>query len=123
MDDVKENDGRPLPWHDTATCEDATCKGPMVPVRDMANGYGGPPDSRIACAACGLGRIGSSEDVAKTERSYRAFELLDAGRIHPDRGCARCGGALLLERARLCEVCVEKDNEERQVSLFAEVKS
>lgn len=117
-DDTRPHGGRPLPWHDTATCEDATCKGPMVPVRDMPNGYGGPRDSRIACAGCGLGRVGSPEDVAKTERSYAAFELLDAGMVHADRGCARCNGALMMDRQRLCEGCVEEHNFEQQGVLF-----
>ena len=117
------NGGRPLPWHDTATCDDATCMGPMVPVRDMANGYGGPPGSRIACAACGLGRVGTAEDMAKTERSYRAFLLWDAGKVHPDRGCEICNDALPLDRFRLCESCVVGDNAKRQASLFPEVVS
>lgn len=91
----------------------------MVPVRDMPNGYGGPASSRIACCACGVGRIGTPEDVAKAERSYRAYRLYDAGEVHPDRGCARCNGALSLERSRLCERCVDDDNAERQSRLFA----
>lgn len=119
---AETNGGRPLPWHDTATCEAPGCKGPMVPVRGMANGFGGPADSRIACAACGTGRVGTPEDVAKTERSSRAFELYDAGSVHPDRGCARCNGPLTLDRQRLCAGCVEKDTAERQVPLFPEAK-
>lgn len=118
MDETKPNGGRPMPWHDTATCEDATCKGPMVPAWDMPNGHGGPRDSRIACAACGLGRVGTSEDVEKTSRAHTAYALLDAGKIHGDRGCARCNGALPLDRVRLCSDCVEKDNAERQAVLF-----
>lgn len=124
------NGGRPLPWHDTARCEapDAqyagvaaergACGGPMVPARAMPNGYGGPRNSRIACAACGHGRIGTPEDVAKTERAHRAWELYEAGTIHTDRCCARCGGVLMLDRVRLCASCVDADNAERQASLF-----
>lgn len=112
------NNGRPLPWHDTATCEDPTCLGPMVPAGSMPNGYGGPPGTRIACAACGEGCIGSPEDVAKVERAYRAWEMYEAGLIHADRGCSRCNGPLPLDRERLCAPCVSKDNDERQAHLF-----
>jgi hypothetical protein len=126
------NNGRPLPWHDTATCsepdaqyagvsaEQGACGGPMVPVRAMPNGYSGPRDSRIACAACGQARAGSPAEVEKVERAYRAFELLESGLIHADRGCERCNGPLTLDRFRLCSGCVEKDNRERQSSLFPE---
>lgn len=90
----------------------------MVPAGQMSNGYSGPPGTRIACAACGHGRVGSPEDVRKTLASARAFELYEDGLVHVDRGCARCNGPLLLERQRLCAACVEKDNVERQVPLF-----
>jgi hypothetical protein len=117
------NNGRPLPWHDTARCEapdsdGGVCGGPMVPVAEMPNGYGGPRRSRIACAACGAARVGSAEDVAKTERASRAFRMLDAGLIHTGRGCDRCNAPLPLDRLRLCSGCVSKDNAERQASLF-----
>lgn len=117
------NNGRPLPWHDTATCDEKAgdggyCGGPMVPAGQMANGYGGPSGSRIACAACGHGRIGSAADVAKTERAARAWEMYEDGTIHADRGCARCNGPLPLDRERLCAPCVAQDVAERQASLF-----
>lgn len=124
------NNGRPLPWHDTATCdapdgqyagvaaERGVCGGPMVPVGEMVNGYGGERGSRIACVACGMGRVGTPEDVAKAERSFRAWEMCEAGLIHMDRGCARCNGPLPLDRERLCAACVAKDNAERQACLF-----
>lgn len=114
------NNGRLLPWHDTATCDDKTCRGPMVPAGQMPTGYGGPPGTRIACAACGHGRIGSPEDVAKTLRAARAWEMYEAGTIHSDRGCLRCNGPLPLDRERLCVPCVEKDNADRQAPLFPE---
>lgn len=115
---MKANNGRPLPWHDTATCEDQTCKGPMVPAGSMPNGHGGPRGTRIACAACGHGRIGNPADVAKTLRAAKAWEMYEDGLIHTDRSCARCNGPLLLERERLCTGCVEKDNAERQAVLL-----
>lgn len=116
---MSANNGRPLPWHDTATCEEAGCMGPMVPAGKMANGHGGPAGTRIACAACGHGRVGTAEDVARTERAHRAWELYEAGLVHTDRGCARCNGALHLYRQRLCGPCVDKDNAARQVPLFS----
>jgi hypothetical protein len=131
---MSRNNGRPLPWHDTARCtasdaqyagvaaERGTCGGPMVPVRDMHNGYSGPSGSRIACTACGEAKVGTPAEVAKVERAHRAFELLEAGTIHADRGCQRCNGPLPLDRERLCATCVEKDNRERQASLFPEVR-
>jgi hypothetical protein len=131
----ERNNGRPMPWEDTATCTrfearwkgdvgrpDGVCGGPMVPVRDMPNGYSGPSGSRIACAACGEAKVGTTTEVAKVERAHRAFELLEAGTIHADRGCQRCNGPLPLDRERLCATCVEKDNRERQASLFPEVR-
>jgi len=90
----------------------------MVPVGKMVNGYGGPLGTRIACVACGHGRIGSPEDVAKAERAYRAWGMYEDSSIHTDRGCARCNGPLPLDRTRLCAQCVEADNAERQSSLF-----
>lgn len=42
-------------------------------------------------------------------------------KIHADRGCSRCNGALPLDRVRLCADCVEADNAERQSVLFPEV--
>jgi len=110
------NNGRPLPWHDTATCEDPDCLGPMVPA---GAGERCGPDGRIMCAACGHGRIGSPADVAKVERASHAWHLYETGAIHTDRGCTRCGGVLPIARERLCARCVEKDNAERQGSLFA----
>lgn len=126
------NNGRPLPWHDTANCNasDAEyagvaarkgkCGGPMVSVSRMANGFDGPRDSRIACCACGKARRGTPEDVEKVARSDRAFDLWAAGRVHADRGCAKCNGPLLLERERLCGPCVERDVADRQCVLFSE---
>ncbi len=114
------NGGRPLPWVDCPTCP--ACLMPtMVPVRSMGNGHGGGAKARIACSFCGIGRRGSPRDVAQAERAERAYELHLAGKIHEDRGCARCNGPLLLERFRLCEGCVEQDNAARQVPLFPEV--
>ena len=115
------NNGRPLPWHDTATCERKGCDGPMVPVEAMGNGYSGPAGSRIACAACGEARVGAPDDVAKTRRADEAFHLYQSDLVHTDRGCERCNAALRLDRSRLCDPCVEKDNAERQASLFLEV--
>lgn len=117
------NNGRPLPWHDTAKCERKECGGPMVPVEAMGNGYSGPTGSRIACAACGESRVGTPEDVAKTRRANEAFHLWQADLVHPERGCERCNAALRLDRVRLCAPCVAKDNAERQASLFSEVIS
>lgn len=131
---METNKGRTLPWHDTARCEasDApyagvsaergVCGGPMAPVRAMSNGYGGGSNARIACLACGEGRIGTPEDVAKTERAHRAFEMYEAGTIHADRGCSRCNGPLPLDRTRLCASCVDVDNADRQASLFSEAR-
>jgi hypothetical protein len=130
---VTLNNGRPLPWHDTATCEASdsayagvaaergVCGGPMVPVEDMPNGYSGPPGSRIAYAACGTARVGTPEDVERTRRAARAHDLWLKDLVHPDRGCARCNAALPLDRERLCAPCVAKDNAERQAPLFSEV--
>jgi hypothetical protein len=126
------NNGRPLPWHDTPSCRqpfhsigpdspsamDGVCGGPMVPVRDMANGYGGERGASIACAACGHGIVGTAEEVARAERSSAAFRMLERGEIHAARGCARCNGVLPIGRFRLCVSCVEKDNAERQGVLF-----
>lgn len=129
------NNGRPLPWHDTPTCdasdgqyagvsaERGVCGGPMVPVGKIVNGHSGPSGARIVCVACGHGRVGTSDEVARAERSSRAWELYESGEIHQDRGCARCNGPLPLDRSRLCAPCVEKDNAERQASLFSEVTS
>lgn len=107
-----------MPWEDTAACHEPNCGGPMVPVGQMPNGHSGPKGTRIACAACGHGRIGTPEDVAKVERSARAWEMYEAGTIHTDRGCARCNGPLPLDRTRLCAPCVDAENAERQASLF-----
>lgn len=94
------------------------CGGPLVPVRDMPNGYGGERGARIACAACGHGVVGTAEEVARAERSAAAFRALERGEVHEDRACAKCGGVLPLERFRLCAPCVERDNAERQGVLF-----
>jgi hypothetical protein len=112
---MSTNNGRPLPWHDTATCDDVRCRGPMVPAGSTERVY---PGERIACAMCGHGRIGSPVDVAKTIRAAKAWELYEAGIIHTDRGCVRCNGPLPLDRLRLCAGCVERDNAERQATLF-----
>jgi hypothetical protein len=116
------NNGRPLPWHDTPTCErdmkGEKCGGPMVPAGQMPNSYDGPRGTRIACAACGHGRVGKMEEVARAMWAAKAWEMYEDGLIHTDRGCARCNGPLPLERTRLCAGCVEKDNAERQASLF-----
>lgn len=122
MTPEQRNNGRPMPWHDTATCEDPECQGPMVPVEEMANGYGGPVGSRIACSACGEGRVGTEDDVQKTRRAALAWDMHEAGLVHPDRVCARCNGALPLDRVRLCAPCVERDGRERQVNLFPGVR-
>jgi hypothetical protein len=94
----------------------------MVPASSMPNGHGGPAGTRIACATCGHGRIGSAEDVAKTHRAARAWELYEDGLIHQDRGCQRCNGPLFVDRERPCAPCVARDNAERQVSLFPVVE-
>lgn len=104
---------RPLPWHDTARCEEKDCGGPMIP-----DGFRTSEGTRIKCVACGHGRIGSREDVEKTLRAHRAWELYEDGNIHLDRGCARCGWVLPVSQERLCPPCVKKDNAERQASLF-----
>lgn len=90
----------------------------MVPVREMSNGYDGERGARIACAACGHGIVGTDEDVARARRSSAAFRSLERGEIHPDRGCAMCNGALPIDRFRLCVSCTERDNAQRQGSLF-----
>lgn len=121
------NNGRPLPWHDTPTCDapsttwvdgkavpDGACGGPMVPVAKMVNGHGGPAGTRIACVACGHGRVGTAAEVAQATRADRAWEMHEAGLIHIDRGCARCNGPLPLDRERLCGPCVVQDNNDRQ---------
>jgi hypothetical protein len=117
-----------LPWHDTPKCCEGmveygtgrpyVCGGPMVPVREMDNGYGGESGARITCAACGHGIVGTAEEVARAERSSTAFRMLERGEVHEDRGCAGCGGVLPIERFRLCASCVEKDNAQRQGALF-----
>lgn len=119
---AERNSGRLMPWEDTAKCDKATCSGPMVPVGKMTNGHTGPRGSRIACVACGTARVGTPQDVAKAEAAQRAWELYEAGLIHPDKGCARCNGPLTLDRARLCAPCVDADNAERQAALFPEVR-
>lgn len=113
-----DNYGRPLPWQNVPRCREITprgrCNGPMVPVRAMANGFGGPRDSRIACSACGEGIRGTNEEVRRCDRADRAHMLLLEAKVHEDRGCARCNGPLLRDRERLCAPCVEADNAERQ---------
>jgi uncharacterized Zn finger protein (UPF0148 family) len=79
------------------------------------------PDDRIRCAACGSARSGPPEDVKKTLRAHRAWEMLEAGAIHPDRTCSRCGWVLPIDSERTCPPCVKKDMIERQASLFPEV--
>ena len=113
------NGGRPLPWHDTATCRRSECGGPLVVASEMPNGHGGPRDARVACAACGEGWRGTRVEVVKARRAEAAWRLYEAGLVHPDRGCERCNASLMLERSRLCGPCVEKDVAERQGSLFA----
>lgn len=90
----------------------------MVPSENMGNGFSGPLTARIACAACGHGRIGSAEDVRKTLSSARAWALLEDGKIHDDRACERCHGVLPIESQRSCPPCVAQDMTERQVPLF-----
>lgn len=114
----KVNGGRPLPWHDNPICPDPKCSGPMVPVRFMANGFGGPGDSSIACAACGAGIRGDDQAVAQAERAQRAWDLRERGLIHEDRGCARCNGPLPRDHQRLCADCVVVDTAERQLPMF-----
>jgi hypothetical protein len=127
------NNGRPMPWHDTPTCdapdaeyagiaaERGVCGGPMVPVDYMPNGYNGPKGSRIACTACGTARVGTPEDVARAKRAQAAWDALLSGTIHEDRGCVSCNAPLPLERERLCERCVDKDIARRQAPLFPEI--
>lgn len=97
---------------------DGVCGGPMVPVREMANGYDGERGARIACAACGHGIVGSAEEVARAERSSAAWDAVLRGDVHEDKACARCNGVLPIDRFRLCASCVEKDNAQRQGELF-----
>lgn len=119
---------KPLPWHDTPNCLEGkveygtgrpyVCGGPLVPVREMANGYYGDDGARFACAACGHGIVGTTEEVVRAERSSAAFRAYERGEVWPDRGCERCNCALPVDRFRLCASCVEKDNAARQGSLF-----
>lgn len=115
------NGGRPLPWADLPLCP-ACRTHTVVVVAAMANGHSGGAKARIACSACGVGRVGATSDLRRCERAESAYRRYLAGRIHPDRGCERCNGALLLDRQRLCASCVEKDNAERQVPLFPEAR-
>lgn len=111
------NNGRPLPWHDTALCDRPLCGGPMVPVGPPPHRYVAS-GARIYCAACGKGRRGTQADVAKSVRAALAYRQLEDGLVYPDRGCQRCNSALPLDRDSLCVGCVDLDLDERQASLF-----
>lgn len=113
-----KNGGRPLPWHDTPFCTkpdadspDGVCGQHCVP------GFSSP---RLCCVACGTWRDGTTAEYAQAMRAEKARAMLEDELVHPDRGCAGCGGVLRLDRERLCGPCVEKDNRERQGSLFAQ---
>lgn len=60
------------PWHDCPPCPDCglNCS---VPAR-VDRHHSGPAESTLKCPACGLGWVGSAEDVAQAERAQAAWE-------------------------------------------------
>ena len=108
------NNGRPLPWHDTPQCravEDGKrCTGPVIDLSENGGGY--------ACGLCGTPFRPSAQERAQLERAEAAWDMVLRGEVHETKVCAKCGGVLTIERFRLCASCVEKDNAERQGSLF-----
>lgn len=101
---------RPLPWHDTPTCKTPGCSGPVVSHVEI-------PDYHH-CAACGSEAELTPEETARLLRAEVAWARVRAGEVHETKACARCGGCLPVTQQRLCPPCVEKDNAERQESLF-----
>lgn len=105
---------RLLPWHDTPQCRAVDggkrCAGRVIDLSENGGGY--------ACGLCGSPFRPTVQERAQLERAAAAWEAVLRGEVHEDRGCEKCGGALPIERSRLCAACVERDNAERQRSLF-----
>lgn len=103
---------RPLPWHDTPTCKEKGCGGPVV----MDSELGVSP----MCGACGTTFRPTPTERVRIARAEAAWERVLAGEVHEDRACAKCGGCLPIEQQRLCPGCVVAENSERNLSLFPE---
>jgi hypothetical protein len=104
---------RPLPWHDTPTCREPGCGGPIVVSPETTGCH-------CHCGACGKVFRPTPGDRARIATAEAAWELVLAGKVHEDKACARCGGVLPIEQQRLCPPCVTRDAEERTLSLFPE---
>lgn len=116
---------KPLPWHDTPRCRakfysigpdspsamDGVCGGPIVSAKELGG-------SGYYCGACGEKFRPNADERVQIERAETAWEAVLRGEVHEDRGCAKCGGVLPIDRFRLCASCVERDNAERQIPLF-----
>lgn len=102
---------RTLPWHDTPKCKEPGCNGRVVFDAEL----GVSP----MCGACGTTFRATPEERAQLQCAEDAWNLVLEGKIHEDRGCARCGGVLPIEQQRLCPPCARADSEERTLPLFA----
>lgn len=102
---------RPLPWHDTPTCREPDCGGPVVV---------SPETTATHCGACGTHFTPTPSDRARIARAEAAWDLVLAGKVHESKACSRCGGVLPIEQQSLCPPCVAKDTEERTLPLFPE---
>jgi hypothetical protein len=105
---------KPLPWHDTPTCREPGCGGPVVWDHEL----GVSP----MCGACGAAfRNPTPEERAQIARAEAAWDAVLRGEVHEDKACARCGGVLPIEQSRLCPPCVTADVAERTLRLFPEI--
>jgi hypothetical protein len=101
---------RPLPWHDTPKCRDASCDGPVI--FDALIGLA------PRCTACGAAFEATPEERARIHRAEAAWDRVLAGEVHEDMACSRCGGCLPIEQFRLCPECVAADTAGRQGRLL-----
>jgi hypothetical protein len=59
-------------WHDCPVCPGCGLNC-TVPTR-VDHHHSGPAESTLKCPACGLGWVGSADDVALAERAQAAWE-------------------------------------------------
>lgn len=103
---------KPLPWHDTPTCREPGCGGPIVVSFETTATF---------CGACGAHFAPTPSDRARIAKAEAAWDAVLRGEVHEDKACARCGGVLPIEQSRLCPPCVTADATERNLRLFPEV--
>lgn len=102
---------RPLPWHDTPTCREPDCGGPVV----IDDEVGCLP----MCGACGtLFKNAAPAERAQIRKAEEAWDLVLTGKVHEDKACSRCGGVLPIEQTIMYPPCVAEDTDERTIPLF-----